>query len=50
MDKNNTYSTIDKLFEILDEEKFLKVINVSNIDHDIKKFTAYNFLQLFIIA
>jgi len=50
MDKNTTKSTIDKLLDILDEEKFLKVINVSNIDHYIKKFSAYNFLQLFIIA
>lgn len=32
------------------EEKFLKVINVSNHDHYVKKITAYNFLQLFIIA
>src|SRR5690625_4769253 len=50
MDKNTTQSTINKLLEVLDEEKFLKIINVSNIDHYIKKFTAYNFLQLFIIA
>lgn len=50
MDNNTTLSTINELLKVLDEEKFLKVINVSNIDHYIKKFTAYNFLQLFIIA
>lgn len=50
MDNNTTQSSINKLLEVLDEEKFLKIINVSNIDHYIKKFTAYNFLQLFIIA
>ncbi len=50
MDKNTTKSTINELLKVLDEEKFLKVISVSNIDHYIKKFTGYNFLQLFIIA
>lgn len=50
MDKNTTNSTINELLEVLDEQKFLKVINVSNIDYYIKKLTAYKFLQLFIIG
>jgi hypothetical protein len=50
MDKDTTKSTINELFKILDEQKFLKVINVLNIDHYIKKLSAYKFLQLFIIA
>jgi len=50
MDNHTTQSTINELFKVLDEEKFLKIINVSNIDYYIKKFTAYNFLQLFILA
>ncbi|MFD1361946.1 DUF4372 domain-containing protein [Lentibacillus salinarum] len=50
MDKYTTKSTINKLFEVLDEQKFLNVINVSNIDHYIKKLAAYKFLELLIIA
>ena len=50
MDKNTTKSTIKELLKVLDEEKFLNVINVSNIDHYIKKLTAYKFLELMIIA
>jgi len=46
MDKYTTQSTINKLLELLDEERFLKIINVSNLDHYIKKFTAYNSLSL----
>lgn len=50
MDKNTTKSTINELFRIIDEEKFLKVINVSDIDHYIKKLTAHKFLELMIIS
>lgn len=50
MDKYTTQSTINKLLELLDEERFLQIINVSNLELYIKKFTAYNFFQLFIIA
>ncbi|KRG11625.1 transposase, partial [Virgibacillus soli] len=50
MDNYTTQSTINELLNVLSEEKFLKIINVSNLDHYIKKFTAYHFLQLFIIA
>lgn len=50
MDKDTTQSTINELLKVLDEQKFLKVINVSNIDYYIKKLTAYKFLELFIIA
>lgn len=50
MDKYTTNSTIIELLKVLDEEKFLKVINVSNIDHYVKKLSAYKFLQLFIIG
>lgn len=50
MDKNTTKSTINELFKVLDEQKFLNVINVSDIDQYIKKLTAYKFLELLIIA
>lgn len=50
MDKDTTQSTINELLKVLDEQKFEKLINVSNIDSYIKKLTAHKFLQLFIIA
>src|SRR5699024_6960544 len=50
MDKDTTKSTINELLNILDEQKFLKLVNVLNIDRYIKKLSAYKFLQLFIIA
>lgn len=50
MDKYTTQSTINELLIVLDEEKFLKVINVLNIDHYVKKLSAYKFLQLCILA
>ncbi|MGM8364491.1 DUF4372 domain-containing protein [Virgibacillus sp. W0181] len=50
MDKNTTNSTINELLKVLDEQKFLKVINVSSVDNYIKKLTSYKFLQLFIIG
>lgn len=50
MDKNTTKSTINELTKVLNEKTFLKIINVLNIDHYVKKLTAYKFLQLFIIA
>lgn len=50
MDKNTTKSTINELLNILDEQKFLNVINISDIDQYIKKLTAYKVLELLIIA
>lgn len=50
MDKNNTNSTIKELLRVINEEKFNKIINVANIDKYVKKFTAYKFLQLMIVA
>ncbi|WP_396265859.1 DUF4372 domain-containing protein [Halobacillus shinanisalinarum] len=39
-----------KLVKVVDEKKFLKIINVADIDRYVKKLTAHKFLQLFIIA
>src|SRR5699024_8059948 len=45
-----TQSTINELLNVISEEEFHQIINVSNLDHYVKKYTAYHFLQLFIIA
>ncbi|WP_391202786.1 IS4 family transposase [Psychrobacillus sp. L4] len=50
MDKDTTKSTLNELLNVLDEKTFSKIINVINLDHYVKKLTAYKFLQLFIIA
>jgi hypothetical protein len=50
MDKYTTQSTINELLTVLDEKKFHKVINVTDIDRYVKKLTAHKFLQLLIIA
>src|SRR5690606_32460624 len=50
MDKDNINSTINELLRVMDEEKFNKLINVVDVDKYVKKFTAYKFLQLMIVA
>ena len=50
MDKDTTKSTINELVNVIDEVTFYKIINVANIDHYVKKLTAYKFLQLCIIV
>ena len=50
MDNYTTQSTINELLNVISEEEFHQIINVSNLDHYVKKYTAYHFLQLFIIA
>ncbi|WP_335872309.1 DUF4372 domain-containing protein [Bacillus sp. 2205SS5-2] len=50
MDKNTTKSTISELVNVLDEKKFLQIINVPDVDRYVKKLTTYKFFQLFLIA
>jgi len=50
MDKDNTNSTINELFNELDEQTFTNLINVIDVDKYIKKLTAYKFLELLIFA
>lgn len=50
MDKDTTQSTINELIKIIDEEKFLNIIDDSGIDRYVKKLTAYRFFLVFIIA
>ena len=50
MDKDITKSILNELLNVLDEQTFLNIVNVANLDAYIKKLTAYKFLQLFIIA
>ena len=50
MDKDNTKTTINELFKGLDEQTFSKLINVLDVDKYVKKFTAYQFLQLVVLA
>lgn len=50
MDKNTTKSTISELLKLIDEQTFLELSNVENLDKYVKKLTAYRFFQLIIIA
>lgn len=50
MDKDNTKKTINEFLSVLSEEEFHELINVANVDKYVKKFTAYKFLQLMIVA
>jgi len=50
MDQNNTKTTINELFHVLNEQTFLKLIHVLNVDKYVKKLTAYKFLQLLVLA
>lgn len=50
MDKDNTKSTINELLKVMDEEKFIKLINVVNFDKYVKKLTSYKFFELLIVA
>lgn len=50
MDKDSTKTTINELFNVLDEQTFTRLINVIDIDKYVKKLTAYKFLQLLIVA
>lgn len=50
MDKDTTKSTINELLKVIDEKKFTKLVNVTDIDKYVKKLTAYKFFQLLILA
>lgn len=50
MDKDNTKTTINELFNNLEEQTFTRLINVIDVDKYVKKLTAYKFLQLLIVA
>ncbi|MDL0421817.1 DUF4372 domain-containing protein, partial [Caldibacillus thermoamylovorans] len=49
-DKDSIKFTIKELLEVINEEKFYDLINVKDIDKYVKKFTAYKFFQLMIVA
>ena len=48
MDKNITKSTISELLKLIDEQRFIELSNVENLDKYVKKLTTYRFLQLII--
>lgn len=50
MNKDNIKSTIKELLSVINEEKFHRLINMVDIDKYVKKFTAYKFLQVMIVA
>ena len=50
MDKDNIKFTIKELLDVINEEKFYDLIKISDIDKYVKKFTAYKFFQLMIVA
>lgn len=50
MDNIITNPVIKERLNILTKKIFFEIINVSDLDYYVKKFTVYHFLQLFIIA
>lgn len=50
MVKDNINSTINELLNVLDEQTFMKIINVLDIDKYVKKLTAYKFFELLVFA
>jgi len=50
MDKNTIKSTISELLKLIDEQTFLKLNPLINLDKYTKKLTTYRFFQLMVIA
>jgi len=50
MDKNTIKSTISELLKLIDEQTFLKLSPLINLDKYTKKLTTYKFFQLMVIA
>ena len=50
MDKDNIKFTTKELLVVINEEKFYDFINIFDFDKYVKKFTAYKFFQLMVVA